>query len=259
MTDLLQAQEHQADQIDETKNYLIELVGEGKKFKTAEELAKGKVYADQTIDVMKKRLDELTEDYKRTREENITKAKLEELYDKITTAQLASSENTRANQDNNQPPVALKDIETLVSTKIAQAKVAEKENENLNTVKAKLIEQFGPNYQTTINSQIATLGLSSEDFHALAKKSPLALFKTLGMDVAKQEGFQAPARSSQRNDNFAPTGAPKRTWAYYQDLKRKDPMLYYDRNTAVQMSKDAVELGEAFRDGTYYVKGLHDS
>lgn len=258
MTDLLQQQ--QSDQIDvtidETKDYYSELVGPGKKYVDNAALAKANIHGTATIEGMKRRLDELTLDYKTVREENITKAKLEDLYDKLTNVS-SNGEITPAKQENNQPPVALKDIEALVSTKLAQAKVAEKENENLNIVKTKLIEKLGLNYQTAINNQIASLGLSSEDFHLLAKKSPNALFRTLGMDQQEQQGFQAP-RSSQRTDNFAPTGAPKRTWAYYQELKKKDPMLYYDKKTAVQMDKDAIALGEVFRDGNYYVKGLHD-
>lgn len=256
MTDLLQAP--QSDQIDDTKDYYSELVGPGKKYVDEKALAKANVHGTATIEVMKKRLDDLTEDYKKVREENITKAKLEELYDKLSTLQPGSSNNTQATQQNDQPPLALKDIDAMVSNKLAQAKVTEKENHNLDTVKAKLIERYGSNYQTAVNQQIATLGLTSEDFHSIAKKSPAALFKTLGIDQQNNEGFQTPLRSSQRNDNFAPTGTAKRTWSYYQELKKKDPYLYNDRRTAVQMTKDAVELGEAFRDGTYYVKGLHD-
>lgn len=249
MTDLLQ-------QSDPTQEPNLDLLAaELVKTRSHEDLAKKAVHADQTIEVMTKRLDQLTEDYKKVREENITKAKLEDLLDKLS--QQPSGNNTPANEVTPKP-VELKDIEALVSNKIAQTKVVEKEQENLNIVKNKLLERFGTNYQNTIKQQIETLGLSSDDFHALAKKSPAALFRTLGVDEPKQDGYQAPVRSSQRNDNFAPTGAAKRTWAYYQELKKKDPLLYYDRKTAVQMQKDAVELGAAFRDGDYYVKGLHD-
>jgi len=258
MTDLLQPQADQPEQIDPNKHYLSELVGEGKKFADTEALAKSKLHADQTIDLMKKRLDELTDDYKKVREENVTKAKLEDLLNQLATRQ-SSSDIPPAKDDNQPPPFDPAQLDKLVETKISAAKIAEKEQVNLNAVQTKLIERFGPNYQNTIKQQIETLGLSSEDFHALAKKSPSALFRTLGMDQQNQENFQAPFQSSQRKDNFAPTGAKKRTWAYYQELKRTDPQAYYyDRNIAVQMQKDAIELGESFRDGDYYRKGLHE-
>lgn len=243
--------------VDENKNYLSDLVGEGKKFKTVEDLAKSKVHADATIDVMTRRLDELTEDYKKTRTENITKAKLEEMLDQIAN-QKQLGINTPPPEAPNTPQWDAKELDGLLDTKIKAREVEKQQQANADAVVSKLKQQYGDNYQATVTKQIETLGLSSEDFNALARKSPSALFRTLGLDQTNQENFQAPFRSSQRNDNFAPTGAPKRTWAYYQELKKKDPQLYYDRNIAVQMAKDAVELGEAFRDGNYYTKGLHE-
>lgn len=255
MTDLLQVE---ADQpiLDENKEYFPELVGEGKKYKDQEALAKSKVHGDATIEIYKRRLDELTDYSKQLREENITKAKLEELYDKLA-SQSDGSKHTPSEQ-NNQPQINPQDIEKMISDKMAQVKTADKEQANLNIVKEKLTERFGPKYQDVVKQKIDTLGLSPADFHLLAKNSPHALFKTLELDNQITEQYQAPLRSSQRNDNFAPTGAVKRTWAYWQEQKKKNPQLYYDRATAVQMSKDAVELGEAFRDGDYYRKGLHD-
>lgn len=257
MTDLLQQTEVDTPQIDESKKYFDELVGEGKRYSDQEALAKKSVHADATIEILKRRVDEISDYAKKLREENVTKAKLEELYDKLSTQGNSNSNNTPANEQT-QPSIKPEDIENIVSQKLAQSKIADKETINLDIVKAKLIERFGTNYQPTVNQQISNLGLSSEDFHALAKKSPTALFKTLGLDQTKQDNFLPSFTSSQRNDNFAPTGAKKRTWSYYQELKKSNPQLYFDRNTAVQMTKDAIELGDAFRDGNYFVKGLHD-
>ena len=254
MTDLLQSNDELT--IDETKNYLDQLVGEGRKFKTPEDLAKGKLYADQTIETMKRRLDELTVDYNRVREENMTKAKLEELISKFE--QTPPSNEQPPVKDNNQP-VDFNKIEEIVQQKIQQNRIADVEAKNLDTVKAKLIERFGPNYQSSVKQQIEAIGLTNEDFNSLAKKSPSALFRTLGLDQQPRDSFQTPPRSSQRTDNFAPTADKKRTWSYYQDLKKTKPDIYYDRKTAIQMDKDAIELGEAFRDGDYYIKGLHEN
>jgi hypothetical protein len=38
----------------------------------------------------------------------------------------------------------------------------------------------------------------------------------------------------------------KRTWAYYQELKKTNPKLYLDPKISVQMDKDAIALGDAF-------------
>lgn len=260
MTDNLLNQPDQGEpQIDPNKNYLEELVGPDKKFKTVEDMAKGKYFADQMLEIKNKREDQMREDYLKLREDNMAKAKLEELIDQLKSERLASSDNTHnANEDNKKPVIDTKEIQSLVSSEVQRISQEKKDTENFNLVKSKLTERFGENYQSSVKSQIDSLGLSIEDFNSLAKKSPVVLFRTLGMDKQEQDLFQTPARSSQRNDTFAPTGAKKRTWSYYQELRKKDPMAWLDRNTATQMSKDAVELGDAFRDGDYFVKGLHD-
>jgi hypothetical protein len=72
----------------------------------------------------------------------------------------------------------------------------------------------------------------------------------LGLNQPAPQGFQSPMRSSQRNDNFS-SQPQKRTWAYYQEMKKADPKMYYNTKIANQMLDDMVELGDAFKDGDF--------
>lgn len=255
MNDLFQ----QPDQtFDETKNYLQELVGEGKKFKTNEELAKGKAYADQMIEVKNQREDEMRAEITRLREENIAKAKLEELLTQLKTERLASSETPQANEDQTKPFNA-DDIKKLVADQMKVEKQSEKFTENANLVRNKLKEQWGSNYTAILKEKTEELGLTEEYVNNLARNAPKALFKALEIDRVKTDDlFNSPPRSAQRNDNFAPSGAKERTWSYYQELKKSDPNLYFDKKTAIQMQKDILRLGERFQDGDYFKPGLHE-
>lgn len=243
-------------QIDETKNYLEDLVGDGKKFKTPEDLAKGKWHSDQTIEIQNKRLDAMAEENRKLREENIAKAKLEDLINQAIIKQSSSSEKPPVNEQTPPPAIKPEDIESIVANKIAASKANDKATENFNTFKAKLTERFGNN-EAALNQQIANLGLDKEDLIQLARKSPNAAIRTLGLD-RQEQNFQSPPSSSQRNDNFAPTSGKKLTWSYWQDYKKKNPDWLYDRKIANQMAEAAAELGDAFFDGDFYVKGLHD-
>src|SRR6267154_5364704 len=69
--------------LDPSKNYLTDLVGPDKKFKTVEDLARGKAEADTTIELFKKRQDELRDDYLKLREEANQQAKLQDLIDRL--------------------------------------------------------------------------------------------------------------------------------------------------------------------------------
>lgn len=245
-------------EFDQNKNYLSEMVGEGKKFKTSEDLAKGKFHADQTIELMKRRLDELTNDYTRLREDNMSKAKLEELIEQLNQRQQQpSNENTQVKDS--KPMIDPDQLDSLISNKVQQMEISKKQAENFKMVQSKLKEKWGDNYPTALKRQLDNLGLDKDFVDNMAKNHPTALIKTLGLeDQPAQDSFFAPPRSAQRQDNFSPTGKEKRTWSYYQELKKTNPSLYFDPKMAVQIQKDAIELGEEFRDGDYYKKGLHE-
>lgn len=253
MTDLLDDQNPEG----KTPRYFDELVGEGRKFKTPEDLAKGKYEADVTIDLMKKRMDELRTDYLKLREENEKQDKLKSLIDNVQQQRLANSDNTQAKED--AKTLKPEEIETLIDRKYQERRTLERQTENLNSVQAKLKETWGDNFSTILKQKTEELDLTSEEVNSMAKNNPKLFFRTIGVDApVKGDVFQAPPRSEQRTDNFSPSSSKKRTWSYYQELKKANPQLYFDRATAVQMAKDAVEYGEAFQDGNYYVKGLHE-
>jgi hypothetical protein len=126
-------------------------------------------------------------------------------------------------------------------------------------VREKLQSTYGQNYKESVKKQIEDLGITETELNDLARRSPKLLIKTLGLDKEpSKDNFFSPPSSQQRRDNFAPTAAPQRTWSYYEDLRKKDKNLYFDRKTAIQMQKDAIELGDKFYDGNFYVKGLHE-
>ncbi len=249
---LLDADDNSAPLIDPNKNYLEELVGEGKKFKTPEELALGKARSDLYIRDLERQKDELRADYERLHDEYKTGPKLQEILDQLTEQRLASSESPQANEViENQPAYDPKQIESLVSSKISEYEMTKKQQENFNVVKGKLQERYGDSYHNVLKEQINRLGLTDEDVNTLAKKSPDAFFRLVGLDQpVSKDNFQAPPRSNQRSDNFSPTSS-KRTWAYYQKMRTESPKVYNDPKTQVQMHKDYIELGTAFEDGDF--------
>lgn len=241
-------------QIDPSKNYLEELVGEGKKFKTPQELARGKAESDAYIKLMERRFDEMRDEYKQLKDAHDSGPRLQELIDQLSKQQLASSDNTnRANEVNNVQAnqVDLKDIDARIASKVQEMDLTKKQQENYNTVMQRLKEQFGSNYQSVLSQKAEELELSKEEVNSLAKKSPKAFFNTLGLNETEKETFQPPVRGSQRSDNFVPKGPQKRTWSYYQDIKQKDPVLYLNPKTQNQMQKDYIALGDEFEDGNF--------
>lgn len=232
----------------EPKDYLAELVGETKKFKDAEALAKGKYEADRFIELKNKQFDDLREDYLKLVEESKSRAKLEELIDQLENRSVSST-TPLATTENRQPTFKPEDIENLVSKKITENETARRQQSNFDIVKAKLTERFGDNYAPAVRERISVLGLSEQDFNDWARKSPTAVINALGINETNRETYQAPPQS---NRTFKPVTDKKRTWSFYQEMKKTNPKLYTDSKTMNQMLADAEALGPDFEDGDFH-------
>lgn len=240
------------NQNNEESNPLDLLVGENKKFKSVEDLAKGKLESDEYIRTLTARMDELRNDYEKLQGEYTSRESLEELIEQATarnSQRTPSSEtNPNANGVNNQPTFDPKQIESLVSSKIQEHETSRKYNENYQTVRTKLREHFGENYQDVLKQNIESLGIDENTVNDMARKTPQVLFKLLGVDQTRSPNtFQTPPKTNQRPSTFAPV-TQQRTRAFYVKMRKEQPEVYKDPKTTVQMHKDAQELGDAFFD-----------
>lgn len=236
--------------IDPNKNYFEELVGEGKKFKTNADLARAKMESDVYIKTMETKMDQLREDHMKVLEESKAQTKLQELIDRL--------ENRSDSQNQQNTPAIPADnrsfnpdeLDSIISNKLTQVELQRKEKANFDQVQNKLKDVFGDNSASVLRDRMNTLGLTSEDVNALAKRSPNAFYNTFGLNPSQSDSFQSPIASSRRSDPFAPK-APARTWAYYEEMRKANPTAYFDPKTNVQMQKDIIEYGDAFMDGNF--------
>lgn len=230
-------------------NYFQELVGENKKFKTTEDLAKGKYVADNYILRLESQLDQLRGDYLKLHEEQVAKAGLQELLDRMNVKQ-PQPEQTPTSVEQ-KPTIDPRQIEDLIDSRMTQRERERTEASNIQTVKAKLEATLGTNYHDALQQRMTDVGISSDEFNQMARNNPKALTRLLDLDpVTPNRDPFAPPRNNIRTDQFKPN-VEKRTWQWYQDLKQKDPKKYYSRETNVQMHKDALDLGAAFEDGDF--------
>lgn len=249
MNDLFAAQTE--PQIDETRDYLTDLVGDGKKFKTTQDLAKGKAHSDAYIEIQNRRMDQLRQDYLQLKADYDARAKLEELLDKLPVQQSqARHEQPPVEVENKAPAFDLNQLDDLVSKRLTQARSDEKAQDNYQQVVDRLKGQYADRWQNVLKERTDELGLTPDEVNAMARRSPKLFFRSMGLEQQPNtENFQTPPRSDQR---FTPKGAQKRTWSYYQELKNKDRKAYLDPKMQTQMARDAVELGEEFNDGDFY-------
>jgi len=246
--------------LDPNKDYLSELIGPNGKFHDTDEkqalqkLARGKVESDSYIKTLESQLDTMRQDALTWRDEANARASLQELVEKLSNAREGNHSDVNLNaNDNQQTPPSLdpKTIEELVAKKMTEAETNRQQEANHRTVFNKVKEVLGENFASTLRRQATELNLTDDEVNSLARSNPKLFFRTFGIESNEgNNNFQAPPRGM-RTDHFAPANH-KRTWAYYQELRKSNPKLYYDKKTTVQMHQDAQDLGEAFKDGDWY-------
>lgn len=215
------------------------------KDKPQEELLAAKAEADVYIETLKTRFDDLSKDYLELKEREKTGMQLKELLDRLDNPNKQEDTNPDTDRNQVQPGMKPEDIEKLVNDRLTAHQRAQRQNENLSAMQAKLREQFGSDYQNAYKQRLDSLGLTPEFADDLAKNHPTVFVRTFGLDQQPTQSSPTLPRSSQRPTTFAPQ-TQKRDWKYYQDMKKNDPRMYLDPKIAVQMHNDMMELGSEF-------------
>ena len=228
--------------VDEDKDYLSDLVGDGRKYKDEKALAKGNFYQDEHIKKLEREMKGLREDLN-------ARLSLEQLTDKITelkNTSLSATPNHGERQDDDnkssKPTPNLEDIERLFDEKITKREQARVKTSNLDYVRSELKKAFGNNYASKISEESGKLGLGEEFLNTLAAEQPKAFLK-LFVQERVPFGHSAPPRSEL---NLFTEVSGKRDEAYYKALKQKYPSEYWSPKIQNQMHNDAIRMGEEF-------------
>lgn len=239
--------------LDPNASVYEQLVGDGKKFKTNEDIAKAKLESDRFIAQLQNEMQGL-------RQELSARQTLEQLMDKIG----ATAGSASTHQEHNQTPdgdvgstgmksFTEEDIARLVEQRLSTAEKARVHAANLETVQKALVESFGPDFVSHLKAKTVELGVTEEYLTAMAKETPKAFLKLVEATGAPRAAtpslFSPPASSglpSPASKGFSPTGTPK--LSYYEELRKKDPSRYWAPDVQNKMHKDAMALGEAFFD-----------
>lgn len=247
MTDsLFNADQGNTPQADPNKNYIEELVGDDKKFKTVDDLAKGKFEADQFIERLTKEMNDL-------RQELNTRLTLEEYLNKIQGG--PGGEQHKDDDPPNEPKggdgspgLKPEDIQRLIDERVSKREQERVQESNLKLVKDTLVSQFGPQYSSKLEEIGNNLGMSKEDITDMARLRPKALLALVGAapGASQQQTLFTPPAGT--NTASQPRGSVERTKSYYDKMKASDPKGYWNPKIQNQMHQDALRLGEKFFD-----------
>lgn len=226
---------------------LNDLVGEGKKFKTPDDLAKAKLESDRFIEKLQNEQRELREELSKrlSAEEALKRAR-----------EAGSVADPQTPPERTPPPQQrpeATDIGSEVDRILRRREQETTTKSNIDSVTSKMKDLYGSVDKAAeiVQSRAQELGMSVSALQTLASENPKAFFKLVGVDD-KPAG--APQTSSWQNTknttamkNAAGTSAVSPgTYKWYNELRKTDPAAFFSPRVQLQMDKDAREKGEKF-------------
>ena len=216
--------------------YLEKLVGEGKKFKTVDDLARGKIEADEFIERLKQEQQQL-------REELEKRVGLEEKLDSLLKAQHKPDPSNQS-QPPQQPQVDDLDIDKLIDERMTARERAALESKNFEESQRAIVDHCGGDGEAArrfIQERAKELGVSPEYLGQRAKESKSAFLALVGIASKPQPVPSTPRGTT--GDAPVQHGQPQPgTWEYFEALRKSDPKRYFS-------PKVQQELHKAVREG----------
>lgn len=221
--------------------YLDRLVGEGKKFKTVEDLARGKYEADAYVE-------RLTEEQKELRAELEKRVGLEEKLDSLLKAQEGRDRKP------NDPPAGKQvddlDIDKLIDGKLSERAKAEQERTMFQESQKAVVDHFGGDAEQArqfVAKRAQELGVTPEYLGSRAKESKQAFLALVGIQARPDNRQTDIPRGTQTDVPASHQGPKPGTKQYYDQMRRENPRLYYSAKIQQEQFKAAAANPDDWR------------
>lgn len=230
--------------IDPTKDYSTELMGEGKKYKDVQALARAVMEKDAFIERLKSETAQLRGSVQ-------GEAKIEELLATLR-AQVTPPANSGTpatkpdDKSANQPAPGLstEDVERLLANRDRE----KTEASNVALVAAQLKKAWGANHGEVLKQKTEELGATPDFMTNLAKSNPAAFLKLVAADSTEPTpGRPASSVNTTPAQGKAPVGG--KTKSYYDALRKQiGDGKFFNPTIQNELHRNMMALGEAFFD-----------
>lgn len=219
------------------KDYLSELVGEGKKYADAAALAKAVAHGQTHIATLETELASL-----RTQAAN--GMNVEKLVEALEARRQANEGNLGHPQGEARQEATPQNIEEIVLNTIQKAESTRTAKQNRDVVVAKMSEVWGADSNKKLSNIASSLGVSLDYLDGVAKQSPDLFFTITGLNARPTPVNGAAVPTS--TVSFGGNASNKRDASFYREMRKSNPKLWYDQKTQIQYQRDAIAQGEDF-------------
>lgn len=215
---------------EQANNLLETLVGEGQKYKTAEELAKGYQHADEHIARLTHELKEIKE--QSTSSTNITEAV------KNKNSQDEAKDSTPADLNG----LSKDELINLVKGVVNEDKSLNAQQSNLSQIDEFLTNKFGDKAPQEAARIAQSNGMTLEQMKELSATSPQAVMTLCGgagQTVNNTGTFQSSVNTSSNPETIKGS-------SHYNKLRKENPKAFYSRAIQNEMKQAIDSLGNDF-------------
>jgi hypothetical protein len=225
-------------------DYLKELVGDDKKFKTADDLARGKHESDRFIEKLQSELREMRDELNQRLSLEDTLKKIEQ---SVSREPASNPPEPRVDEGDEDTAKGLTEeqVTELVQKSLSQEKERDTQTRNIEYVRNELRKRWGQDFVDKMHKRTEEVGLGKDFATGLAASQPKA-FLELMIGHPVDQGNSAPPRSTQVSSTSFRASHGAQKYKDYERMRKEDPKQYFSTATQMRMHKDAIEQGESF-------------
>jgi hypothetical protein len=213
------------------------LVGEGKKFKDVEALAKGKLESDKHITGLEVQIKELRDELGKRLD---GETELNKLRDELKSLREGKVDRPR---EVTTPELTATDVETLVEQTIAKREVVRTAEQNILDAHQEMVKHFGDAAKAKehLEKKAMELGVSVAWLRDVAAKSPKAFLVQMDLKpISNQTNFSTGGVNIQALNSKV--GDPAQgTKAYYDKMRQENPRKWMSPEIQLEIHQAAME------------------
>jgi hypothetical protein len=209
-----------ANDQERTSKTTLELVGEGKKFRSEVDLEVGYKSSQEFIEQMKQENKEL-------REELAKRQGAQELMDRMREQ---NQSNTGGDKSDNQTQVSTEQIAKIVQDTITAREQARTATQNLQDAHTNMVARYGSadKAEEALTSKAQELGLDKNYLAEVAAQSPSAFMQLMGGSFTTNKKESTVEKNSVNTEALLlDTDNPDKIREYYSEMRRKNINKYF--------------------------------
>lgn len=228
--------------LEDNKDYLSELVGEGKKFKDNSALAKGKAKSDEHIALLERELAE----HKAELDKRLT---YEGLLAKIKEP-ASNDAPPRDHERNSQDEDVMSKVDEIVNQKLTAYEQKNITQKNVEEVRKELKGIWGNSYPQRLKEKAVELEVSEAFLQDIAQTNPKAFMKLVAPERSPVSSGLNPPRSSVTLADGGSVDADYKPYSHFKKmLLSKDPAerrMYQSESVQREMHRLTSKYGDDF-------------